>query len=408
VSKRKNVIIAVSIVVLCMLLITQIIGDHSPRPSAREVALQLSDSGARDTEDLPEEQVQLNAIVRMSDKQFQELEELNSLYNEKQSAVRVTLTNYTKNNAYSYLKEHARIGDNPDILLLDYTWVNEFAAAGYLSHQLESHIKVKNSNLDQLLHWNNYVWAEPYYSDPYVAVLNERAILNNEMEALPSSLNEWIDYQAARSSKEDNIPGGIVYAQQDDPLAFISLVWMLGEKWEQADNGMYVIAGESDSLMDLLFGKKEVDGETDSGSALLFTESLSDEEKWNRFDEGLLPILIMKLSELEQERPNLKDYAYALVRTDGERKGGWVAGSGFAVSSTSTYPEEAFKWINAMDENNRRADPSEVVGQSFQSDPELLLKLDVIKAQLVGLYNGSIEAVSWNAAITDRWAELGR
>jgi len=424
-----------------MLLVTQLVGDPGPSSSAREVALQMSGSDSPDSGDALQEQILLTAIVHLSDDDFRELEAMNAEYQEKRPAIHVDIANYTPEDAYSYLREHARIGDNPDIMLLDYIWVNEFAAAGYLSHQLESYIKVKNGNLDQFLHWNNYVWADPYQSDPYIAVVNERVLKDETTGLIPGSLEEWTAYQQRRMAEEaeadepadgreqpaaDEEEGvqpaagsaadGIIYVSPDDPYAFISLTWMLGEQWERTGNGMYRIAGDGDSLMRQLFGNEaRQDGEGEDASSkteptdpLLYRQNLTVDQMWERFDAGLLPVLIMRQSELHIRRPRMIEYRYSLVQSDQERRGGWVHGTSFAVSATSRHAEEAFQWIDAMTSGMRRADPANVIGQSFQSDPELTKKLEVIGTHIRNVFEEAETADGWNQRLLDSWDQRAR
>ncbi len=446
-STRRNVIITISIILLCMLLVTQLVGDPGPSSSAREVALQVSGSDSLDSGDPLDQYVHLTAIVHLNDKELRELESMNAQYLEKRPNLHVDITNYSSSDAYSYLKQHARLGDNPDIMLLDYIWVNEFASAGYLSHQLERYIKVKNGNLDELLQWNNYVWADPYASDPYVAVVNERVLKDEATGLIPSSLSEWMAYQQSRIQAEeeanvnqedmadmddieddglqerDTVSTGILYVSPEDPLAFISLIWMLGGGWEQAIGGMPQIAGDSEQLIKQLFGHQilpddqqpdqseesdqqelpEQSSKEEAQVPLLYQRQLSNEQMWMRFDAGLLPVLIMRQSELLNQRPRMMEYRYSLVRTDNERRGGWISGTSLAVSATSQHAEEAFQWIDAMTSGMRRADPADAVGQSFRSDPELAIKLGILQREIMALFEESEAADNWNQRLIDSW-----
>lgn len=336
----------------------------------------------------------------VDEEQYALLAERNARLREEYPNLHVNLMRLDASNAYAYYKEQSRLGSAPDIMLLSNEWVNEFAASGYLSHQLEQFIQIKNSNATELMSWNGYTWAVPLSEDPYVVAVNRSAEgLFPGDQQMPRSLDEWIQLRTIRSA--EGLTDGIIYYDSEDPFAFVSLILAFGGEWVKAESGMVQLFDQDGLLLDLLFGAAPEDDKNGALYPLAITDRMSADEMWDSFADGRTPIVITRLSELQS-----RGYAHwqipALVETADVNYSLWRTGLSFAVASTSSYPEQAYRWLQAMTEGESGWAPSEQ-DKAFESDPDLMSKMTIMKDVLKEFHQGIIDFSEINNRLSERW-----
>lgn len=403
-SLRRNILIAIAIIVLCTLLIAQMLRDQATYSSAGNISIERTPLSA-ETEGAESEQiVELTAAVVVNAEQYAQLTKRNEQLREDFPHIQVKLMPLDASEAYDYYKEQSRLGSAPDMMLLANEWVNEFAASGYLSHQLEQFIQVKNSNATELMSWNGYTWAVPYWEDPYVVAVNptvEGLFLGDTL--LPRSLEEWNMLRVIRSA--DGLTDGIIYYDPDDPYAFVSLILSLGGEWVREPGGMIQLSASQDRLLDLLFGASPEDDKNVPLYPLAVTEAYSPDELWSSFAEGKIPIVIARLSEL-QTRGFAEWQIPGLVEMEEPQYSLWRTGYSFAVASTSAYPEHAFRWLQALTEGGIGSSPSPQ-DKAFEADPDLMRKMKILQEVLEELYQKQIEPLEVNNRLSELWSARG-
>ena len=400
-SFRKNILIVLAIIALSMLLIMQLIGTRTPQTSSGNNTPEPASEETSRADEEADKIIRLNAVVHMSPEDFQAFANRRDSVRSVLPNVQVELTNVTEDgNVMTFYREQARLGISPDIMLLNNEYVSEFAAAGYLSHQLERYIPVRSSKLDGQIGWNGYTWAVPYEHDPYVIISNmTEAGGFAEGEALPTTVEGWQQLRDKRTA--EGRQEGLIHIEAQDPFALVSLIWALGGEWTQADNGMLQLSSESVPLLGLLYGGDSITGQKEAFAPLLVTQPLSSDDKWEQFEQGLIPIMVVRLSELKARGGDSYLPVTALVKETAE-EGLWAAGTSFAVSSVSEHPGEAFAWIEAM----RRSDDTvpETMIRTFNQDPELRLKLAMLAFLMPELARGMIPVEETNSRLSELWS----
>ena len=402
-SFRKNAFIAISIIIVCMVLITQTVGNREPQKNKSRISLEPAATLTQIQADQTDHTVRLTAVVHMDQAKFQAFSERNDKLFLENPGIQVQVTNLQAEDVFDYYKEQARMGTSPDIMLLNNEWVNEFAASGYLSHQLEKFIRVKKNNVDDLIRWNGFTWAVHFEDDPYV-IVSSAAVYEELFSDVPqpATIEEWMAFREQRGAEGKQ--SGLIYIDPSDPYAFISLIWAFGGQWSMAEEGMYQLTGRGEHLLELLYGLSS-DEKLSLLYPLVHTEILSEEEKWSRFEDGSIPIMIVRSSELEDRDPSKWQQIPSLVEQSNASEALWLAGTSFAVASTSEYPTEAFTWLNSMIGNGGNNENEAVVGRSLspEPDPELLRKMDVLQDTVYELYNGTVFISEMNNRLSQRW-----
>jgi len=433
VSKRKNGFILFLILVLCLLLLSQLMGD----------TLQFEPGNA----DLPEEAglvppagtaasaepVEMNAVVFSGPEEFRLLGAWNEAYEREHPGTRVNIVNIEKRQAVRYLLEQAEAGTSPDIMLLDNLWVNYFAALGLLTHAVEASAPERPAALPEAesrLVWNGYVWAVPRDFNPYVIVINKPLMEEAGFAELPADAAGWLEVYRGLADRGYDAGVGI---DAQDPGAFIAAVLAMGGDWEAGESGMIRIEADSLPVLEALVGPADPGGDPADLKTLLRL-LLEGANIWQQFAEKRLAAAVVPLSEWILNGPGQAAVAASL--TEGGARKLWAGGTSFAVSSSSDHAAEAFAWISAMTRTERLLDllpvtgalpsyPSalesarvralpqwDAVGPMLQlphalpADPLNVLKLGTLGEELETWSFGEAgEPGDWNERLERRWQE---
>lgn len=441
-SKRKNGVIFIAIVLLCMVLLTQLLGDtsnHIPSSFDNDETTGLdNDPQAAKGND----RIELTAVVFMEPEEFQLLTAWNKEFEQQHTGTTVELTNVSKQDAYQYLIDLARNGESSDIMLLDNTWVSEFAALGYLSHRTSEFSPDENgkSRLDQALgqvKWNGYVWAIPRDVDPYVAVWNPTLFERDGKAELPDTIEQWMERHQSLISDNEQYKG--IYADLDDPQAFISLIWAFGGEWSDSSEHMYTIQpSDNETVLDKLLSVETIEGKATIKKPLLNLQKLTPSQSWDRFSLGEFSVMFVRASDLIRYGTDLTNVSTVLVNEAEARQnkeGLWLSGTSYAVSSETLQQEAAYAWIIMMTDMTRQLKSFDLTnklsasissmdtekfrqlfhseeikkavesGRAWSADPKLPGKLNLLRNVMNDLFSAEWPPSEWNEQLQRQWSE---
>lgn len=401
VSIRKDALIVLLIAMLCMLLFLQLVPSDPPGESVGKMAAAPPDAEADAAQDEARPEIRLAMDVHLPEESFRRLNGRLEQMSRAFPHVRVDAANFPRDGAQDRLLEAAGRGELADIVMLDLEWAGRFAARGHLA-RWPGDDRPAADPVQLLTGWNGYRWVAAYETDPYVVAYGGSLEAAAPGESLPRSLEEWARLRDAPAAEDG--AGGLIYADPDDPGAFISLVLAMGGDWERAEGGM-IVPGESGTpVLELLFGHPPAEGASGAGRPLMVTQRLEREEMWRRFSDGTLPIVIVPFSELYARGLAHRQIA-GLVDTE-ETGTYWIRGTGLAVSSSSGAADEAFEWLETFLAGHAPAAAgrwTERMADVFGGDPELPDKLDALRAALPALYAGETPADRFAEALKAAW-----
>lgn len=398
-SLRRNALIVLLILLLCTLLVMQLV---SSQPFGTETGGMTIDPPEGGTETQAEEEqpeIRLSLDVHLPEADYRQLASLVHRAEDALPHIVIEAVNHPPEDARERLLDAADYGELSDVVLLDFQWASEFAAAGYLARWPKESGPSGENPATRMTGWNGYRWLVPYQTDPHVVAYGGSLDPDNPEESLPRTLEEWAEWQAERSA--DAAHEGLVYADPDDPRAFMSLLWAMGGKWEQRD-GMLVPAEDSLPILELLFARVPETDETATRKPLAVMEKMTDEDMWARFAEGTLPFVIVPLSELERRDLAHKRWP-GLVEDAGPL---WLGGTGFAVSSQASDPDRAFEWLSVLLDGQIPATGWEELPEEAElvwQDPEWPDKAAALGKALPALYGGEMDPAAFLDWLKAQW-----
>jgi len=395
VSFRKDALIVLLIVILCTILVMQLYPAEPPGTDTGTFRPAPAEEGAEARTDDSRPDIRFTMDVHLTEDAYRTLSDRLSQTARAFPHVSVDVANLPPDEARIRLLEAAEAGHLADIVMLDLAWVGEFAAKGHLSRWPNGSGRMPDDPVQRLTGWNGYRWVAAYETDPYVVAYSGSMDIAAPGEALPRTLEEWADLRARRG--EAGIVDGLIYADPDDPGAFISLVAAMGGSWQRANDGVIVPGDNGTDILGLLFGRTEDgEGERPPLYPLAVTDKLEEEEMWQRFSDGSLPLIIVPLSELSAR--GLANLQLSGLTDAGAAGTFWIRGTGFAVSSASPAAEEAFDWLETLvagrDSGTAGASQPHVM-DAFGGDPELPAKLDALRNAAARLLSGESDATSF-------------
>jgi ABC-type glycerol-3-phosphate transport system substrate-binding protein len=408
--------------------------DHTPKLQNNEQV-----TGLPDQSDiiLNTEPIQLSAVVFMKPELFKIISGWNDEFQNMHPNTTINLTNLTYEQSYLYYKEQAKLDQSSDIMLLDNTWISEFAARGYLSYRSnEFNTNEKTPTYIQALaqtEWNGYSWAVPHSIDPYIVVWNPRIVKNAAGEsALPESLDEWLLLQDELLLHNPNYEG--IHMNAKDSKAFVSLIWALHGQWSSESDRMYTLDTDKDiDVLDKIMSSTPIDIKDEITKPLLHTQPISTDEYWEMFENNQFGAMIVPMSEWMARNTGTEAISMSLLGGNSREIGLWLSGTSYAVSSKSQQQEMAYSWImwmtnlshqlqmmnmdnklpvslTTLESNNLLSLPQPVLlkktfekGRAWNQDPLLTLKMNVIQ-QLIEDITLDPELINqWNTRLEQLW-----
>jgi maltose-binding protein MalE len=338
--RKKSVLMIAALILLSTATIAGYLrhSDSSPTASPSSGQKKMNQSTAHVNSIYLKKELYIEVSVDPSE--FESLRQMRSKFEQTHPGVVVNLKNIPRDEAYKHFKKSAQSGESADVMLLDNSWVNEFAALGYLSHRADDYVETDQGLqlLQPLLSqvkWNGYVWGIPSDVDPYVMVFNINKLTEYNWQNPPASADQLLALNQQFMRSEPELAG--IYIDPADPFAFISLVWSMG--------GV--------SALEAFYspGSKEEDAaNTESETPnLVYYDSLAVEgDPWEQLKEGNIAIMITQATEARRHIDERLMIASLPAQQDLMKPTSWLKGRSYVVSSKSPRYEEAFKWIMQM------------------------------------------------------------
>lgn len=330
------------------------IGRTSPTTSdeLNELDRNPSTSNYQEENDLHKK---LTISVTMDENEFKELMSQSDLFEINNEELTIEFIRIEDQGAYEYYKRASQLGEAPDIMLLDNTWINELAALGYLAEVDEifmSNIQtLQLSPMIKQAKWNGFLWAVPKEVDPYVIVWNKERLVEFEYEKIPDNINDLILLnQKLKSLSENREQRKGIYIDFHDPYALISLFLAFDEEWFNDIESKFNFSN-ADLLQKFkdFFYLNEMESENQSNKISTDFPLASEFDPWEKLNTGEIAIMITRLSEFNKYAlEHIELTAFPLDRDTNTKPGGWLHGKSFAVSSKSTIKKEAFEWIQRL------------------------------------------------------------
>ncbi|GAA3403903.1 extracellular solute-binding protein [Paenibacillus hodogayensis] len=295
---------------------------------------------------------QLRMAVSMQSKPFALLQQLKEQYESTHPGVEVVLENMPEENAYAKLKKAAQLGEAPDVMLLDNSWVSEFAALGYLQ-PVDSLLtgSLQAEQMEQALaqvKWNGYVWGIPKNLDAYVVVYNAKR-LSEWGEKPPNTSDELLALHKLTHKPEEGKYG--IYLNVTDSRAFVSAARMLGGGKTVSKTAPFELAdpGVQRALESFLFQPGDPAKEESRTLAKSFPRTSETFKPWDQLAQGKLTGYITTFSEWKQnDAPAFAMSALPLPKGEELWKGPWLSGKSFSISAKSEAGKEAFDLIREL------------------------------------------------------------
>jgi ABC-type glycerol-3-phosphate transport system substrate-binding protein len=288
---------------------------------------------------------QIKVAVSTSEEEFAALQERIQSYRESHPEITVMIDNIPMEESYQRFKRSSQLRAAADIMLMDNSWVNEFAALGYL-HAVDEYFTTEQQReqLDSMMSqvkWNGYIWGVPKDVDPYVIVYNAKTLAEKNIDSPPATAKDLLTINQALTNDQDKYG---IYIDPDDPYAFISLFWSLGVNWSKHNPTKQTVndaAANFKPLEAFLLPKR-----TSTNSYA----QVKNGGLWNMLHEGKIAMMVTRASQFNINA--LDHVAIAPMPpadVDGtEKKGSWLQGRSYVVSSRSKHPAESYDLIHWM------------------------------------------------------------
>ncbi|MCM3698515.1 extracellular solute-binding protein [Paenibacillus macerans] len=350
--KRKNHWVLFALLLLALINLS---------PSKETALVRSEDRGDEPPASVPQTEVpqetgHIRVAVQMNESDFRQLEQMNRTFMDSHK-VQVELTNVASEEAHASFQNLLKLGESPDVLLLDNAWVRQFAADGYL---LPTEIYYSGVLSGEVLsaslvpnEWNGYVWGVPADADPYVYVFSDVVLKDMGMDKPPDSPDAWNALLASGSEKR-RLPQHLLGMDGSDPYASLTLLWQLGGgARENVQASPFTLNGEMRTALKRLEQLRPLLISADSPQA-------GDQDLWGKLQRGELAMILTKASEAANHRQAGTTAMFPKKQRD--RFTTWIAGRSFVVSSHSQNADAAGEWIEAMTSSDSQKQWFEATG----------------------------------------------
>lgn len=348
-SRNKSTI-AFSTLFLCFILLTQCYGSSNETKTTLMPTTKKEPRSEALQKENPRIQV-LRASVYMDPLEFIQLQHWNQNYMDRHQGVYIELDNLLEEQAYTKLKKSSELGEAPDIMLIDNSWVQEFAASGYLqpvdSFYTNDTISDQMELMMNQVRWNGYIWGIPRELDPYVLVWNKKSVVVSEDKTVGLSPLQLLPVMKEDKADIPEVSPKQIYINSKDPYAFLSLLWSLGGQWS-LDEGLTLGEHEQEVLVWL-------DTHTELNLTSEFEHSQSD--IWQELVKGTYAMAITTLSDYwKYGKGAALDFSPLSSTKKSPLQGGWIQGKSFVVSSQLESDEQAKQWIMELTSKSAQLD----------------------------------------------------
>jgi maltose-binding protein MalE len=294
----------------------------------------------------------LKVTVSMKSAEFAVLQKQSAQYTAAHQGINVELNNLPETDAYSTLKKENQLGDGPDLMLLNNSWVNEFAALGFLHPMDEFFTGEQQSHgitalMDQVK-WNGYLWAIPKDVDPYILVWNKNLAADNKLDHSPNTIEEWLAWNKAMMHPEEGKYG--IYIDASDPYAFLSLISTLGENGSDSTLPLFKLSDPAIlKKIESFFVPQDTTWNVKAFQKNYPAVS-STWDPWQLLLQGKMAGMVTTISEFKRHVDStLYLAALSLKKTAGSSENyGLLKGRSYSISSHSKNSTLAINWIKEM------------------------------------------------------------
>ncbi|MEF3305514.1 extracellular solute-binding protein [Paenibacillus sp. GYB003] len=296
--------------------------------------------------------MRLKMAVSMPSKPFALLQQLKEQYQTAHPGVEIVLENIPDETAYTKLKKAAQLGEAPDVMLLDNSWVSEFAALGYLlpvDGMLSSGLQAEQmEKAIAQVKWNGYLWGVPKNLDAYVIVYNAKRLAEWGGKP-PAAADELLALHKAAHKPDEGKYG--IYFNAPDARSFVGLARMLGGAKTASKTSPVELADPAvvKSLEAFLFAQPEGAKEEAKPLVKSFPVQGAAWKAWDQLAAGKLAGYMTKFSDWRQNDSS----AFVMDKLPlpkGEElwKGAWLTGTSYTISARTENGKEAFELIRDL------------------------------------------------------------
>lgn len=324
--KRKNYWFLFAILLLSLTSLSQgqdLTPNNGGNEERKTSSLYPQPSSPQNTDDHP-----IRVTVHLSKEDYEELVKINDTYTSETGAV-IELINIPDSDAYQQLTSAMAVGEGPDVLLVNSSWIRSMALNGYLlpaeSYQSSNAGGDVISPLLQEVQWNGYQWGIPIDMDPYVLVWQRQTLQELGMTDIPNEIKTWNELLAKQENRKDK---KLLAIHPSDGFSFAALMGSLG----------------ADPMNP---GDEDLEWIHKARPFVQFNESDLAKDSWEQLKDQGLAFLLSPVSkavtntigtnyDLRMPEQLYLNYPFLLRARS------------YAVSAQSQHPKEAAEWIAYM------------------------------------------------------------
>ncbi|GAB6990629.1 extracellular solute-binding protein [Paenibacillus pini] len=280
----------------------------------------------------PDDHLPIRIMVNLNSYEFEELLKYNNDYM-KETGNLVEMTNVPNADAYHIFNSSLAVGEAPDIMVMNSTWVRSFATQGYLlpveSYQSTASGREAVRALLQPLTWNGYQWGTPMDMDPYVLSWHTDSLKAMGIEDLPQGSKAWKELLAKQETRKDK---KLIAMNTEDAFALAALT--------VAMDGNPLHLSEED--MDLLTKARPAFDFSPKGSMNDLTSGTV----------GNIPLEVLPISKAVTLDGVYRDRSKELQMPESYYASNpfLLRSRSFAVTAQSTHPKRAAEWVAYMND----------------------------------------------------------
>lgn len=440
-SRKKNIVILFSILLLTLVMLTTVMDGTDVKAP---VSVPLKDKGdidpAKNDNDPDEETKVLKVTLSMEPEEFSLLQSLTYEFESAHSEIDVMLTNIPKSELYRTYKRNAQLGNASDVMLLDNIWINEFAALGYLSHRIDEFFssELQSQQIEDMMSqvkWNGYIWGVPKDVDPYVMIWNKTRLAEVQVENPPTSVEELISINGLLRDRETDRYG--LYLDPTDPYALLSLLWTAGGGSQNTTNNKVTLNDTKTLLLleSLFSDKVKVTEETPEVPSIIRDYPDYAQSSREMLLEGKIAFMVTRASLYRNFDLDYLEMTPLPLNSE-NNKSSWMHGRSYGVSSHTANTKEAFEWIQALTVENKQIEmtgagggfpsistayesaklefikPIKVISKAITQsqilpvEPLLPKKMMVLQTEMEKLFKGEVSILDFLIEVDKQWLAL--
>ncbi|MGI2292828.1 ABC transporter substrate-binding protein [Paenibacillus sp. GXUN7292] len=284
-----------------------------------------------------EQPVDLFVNVSLTSEEFEQLRLMNEQFMKYTRGINVYLSNDNSSEyAYERWSEQHALGKTADIMLLDNSWVRQFAIQGYLK-PVDS-IMAGDVLADQLpavldaLRWNGYLWGVPRMLNPNILLWNKALLTELGWTEPPSNWKEWVEAADSLDAAADQ---PLFAVELDD---FTQLLPLLGKFESEEDNVLHLKTWSSRQY-------EQINDLRQFEAHNLLLQTSDRKEVGQAFANGHLLAAVLPWNEYMYLNSSVKEQ---LIVDEESIIYPWLNGQSFVISSRTKHDKEAMKWIQAL------------------------------------------------------------